>query len=583
MAQHQSHRAFSLTDSMDVQRDALQKLSALEAEIILLPMAVPESTRCRLIQMVANVQEEFLSALATIRVNASIQPLSRKDGSVGSLGLIGSSGQISPAAQKAVRTGRLGCGDRASPRKAADRDDSDSTSRQRQAYGAQSSTVTPKSAPSPAANTVDDLWPTRSQDRGDLATPPDGGPLECSPSEHGDTMQSSTNDAVRGQTSQQQVLTGSCKPPQQHRKSTKVPSRVPAPPSGYGRPTSSPHNASIHSNSNHFLESVYVPPPPSSYGHCLTAALYMTLEALLVGCEAERLSLYTKTSRGAGLELAVAVGAGVPPAKKGVQASPVGLAQAVFATQIAANLDTVTYEDVAECPGPTAAKNALLFPVVHTAPSGLREAQGVIVLINKRHGAQAFDKKDEHLLHTRLPVLSYQLWHYPIEEYALYAFDPAPLHRLAPLPSYAAPSIGIPRELSDAPDHVQRVFHRNGTEKFIRKQALLLTDDIVMAPSTAESLTSVEAYISVLEDCWKRGIHDRIEVELTLRQKMQHLSDAREILVRKQKKFDILKETFCEQLENNLSAGTGGGGLGGDVGGSGRAGAGGRRAAGRRR
>jgi hypothetical protein len=88
----------------------------------------------------------------------------------------------------------------------------------------------------------------------------------------------------------------------------------------------------------------------------------------------------------------------------------------------------------------------------------------------------------------------------------------------------------------------------------------VLTDDIVQAPSTAESVSSVEAYISVLEDCWKRGIHDRIEVELTLRQKMQHLSDAREILVRKQRKFDILKETLCEQLESNLAAVGGGGG-----------------------
>jgi hypothetical protein len=325
-----------------------------------------------------------------------------------------------------------------------------------------------------------------------------------------------------------------------------------------GRPTSSPNNNGSMVSSHGYS---YVPaaPPPSTFGHCLTAAVHMSLEALLVSCEAERLALYTKTPNGASLELAIAVGAGVPPARKGVIASPVGLIQAVFSTCIAANLDAVTYEDVSECPGPTTAKNALLFPVVYSTPAGLREPQGVIILINKRHGQQPFGTKEEYLLNMRLPMLSYQLWRYPLE-HAAFTFDAAPLHRLAPLPTYIAPSIGIPKELSEAPDHVQKVYHRNGAEKFIRRQALVLTDDIVQAPSTAESVSSVEAYISVLEDCWKRGIHDRIEVELTLRQKMQHLSDAREILVRKQRKFDILKETLCEQLESNLAAVGGGGG-----------------------
>lgn len=333
---------------------------------------------------------------------------------------------------------------------------------------------------------------------------------------------------------------------------------------GGGRPTSSPqqqfvNNGSIVSSHGYgsYPAAASAPAPPSTFGHCLTAAVHMSLEALLVMCEAERLALYTKTSNGASLELAIAVGAGVPPARKGMIASPVGLVQAVFTTCIAVNLNAVTYEDVAECPGPTAGKNALLFPVIYTTPAGLREPQGVIILINKRHGQQPFGDKDEYLLNMRIPMLSYQLWRYPLE-HAAFTFDAAPLHRLAPLPSYTAPLMGIPKELSDAPDHVQKVYHRNGAEKFIRRQALVLTDDIVQAPSTAESVSSVEAYISVLEDCWKRGIHDRIEVELTLRQKMQHLSDAREILVRKQKKFDILKETLCEQLENNLASVGGG-------------------------
>jgi hypothetical protein len=308
--------------------------------------------------------------------------------------------------------------------------------------------------------------------------------------------------------------------------------------------------------------------PPPSYGHCITAAVYMALEALLVACEAERLALYTKTTQSSVLELAVMVGPGVPPARKGVFASSVGLVQAVFSTCIAANLDSVTLEDVAECPGPTVAKNALLFPVVHTTTSGRRETQGALILVNKRHGTQAFDVKDEHILHVRLPVVSYLLHQYAME-YAAFVFDAAPLHRLAPLPSWVPPTMGIPKEFSQTPEYVQRVFHRNGTEKFIRRQALLLTEETVQCPSTAESLTSVEAYISVLDDCWKRGINDRMEVELTLRQKMQHLSDAREILVRKQKKFDILKETFCEQLDRHLNTsdvdggmmrGSGGGG-----------------------
>lgn len=173
------------------------------------------------------------------------------------------------------------------------------------------------------------------------------------------------------------------------------------------------------------------------------------------------------------------------------------------------------------------------------------------MLVNKQRGTRAFDSNDESLLHQRLPLLAYCLKRYPFDA-ANYPFDPSPLHRHTPLIQWTPNLFQLPSSLSTAP-YVQRVYHRNAGDRTVRRDASIEGTSVVSAESPAEAVMSCEAYMSVLEECWKRGINDRVEVELSLRQKLQHLADAREILLRKQRKFDVLKEALCEQLEKSTA------------------------------
>lgn len=281
---------------------------------------------------------------------------------------------------------------------------------------------------------------------------------------------------------------------------------------------------------------------------CIAAAIYFLLESALIRCDAERLTLYVKPANNVDpdhfdLKQLVNVGAGMPTVRREVLANSTGIANAVCASGIAVNLPSVNLEDVADCPGPTKAKNALVFPV--RSLKSWKNVLGVMFLVNKSKGAAAFTSDDELTLFGLAPSVSYLVESYPID-YVTAAFDPTSIHRLVPLRPSAPISL-LPPEFA-APS-TQLVYHRNGREKFIRRQVLEEAGTSLRDEVVAENLRSVESYIKMIEESWKMSVIEAMEIEKQLRQKQGHIADAREILQRKQRKLDLLKDALCEQLQ----------------------------------
>ena len=292
----------------------------------------------------------------------------------------------------------------------------------------------------------------------------------------------------------------------------------------------------------------------STFGHCIVGSIYFHLEAILVALEADRLTLYVEPPGGGSLLQSMNVGIGMPVVRKPHFASNTSIVHAVFSTGIAANLDEVGLDDVAECPGPTVAKNAIVFPVL--APQerawGL---VGVVVVVNKRRGLSNFVESDEALLAMRLPAIGYILKRYPVDILST-VFDPTPIHALHPIQPFTPNPIGLPESASPPVVEAVKVYHRGGGEKFVRRQNLVAGGTAIASESVAQSVVSVQQYIMALEECWRGGVLDKIELERSLRQKAQNLAEAKEILLRKQRRFDILKETLCEQLEKSMGDAT---------------------------
>ena len=292
------------------------------------------------------------------------------------------------------------------------------------------------------------------------------------------------------------------------------------------------------------------PQQPVTFGTCIAASLYFVLESLMVRCEAQRLTLFVKTPSDA-LQQVINVGLGMPLIRRITMASTSGIVQCVFSSGIAANLDNLSLDDANEFEGPTKPKNALLFPVLNdVARDGVNKtAIGVIILINRCGGTVPFGVAQEQAVSSTLPTVSYLLEKYPVDHVSI-GFDPTPIHRVRPLPSPQEPILSIPPELT-AP-YYQKIFHQNGSEKFVRRQALEEENEEVEPYDVTTNLVCVDAYIRTLEECWKSGIADKISLEKMLRVKQNHVNDAQEIFMRKQRRLDLAKEALREHIEKQL-------------------------------
>jgi hypothetical protein len=315
--------------------------------------------------------------------------------------------------------------------------------------------------------------------------------------------------------------------------------RVPAPPttSRNASPLQSPTAAAADA-------------PDARLGQAVAAALYLLVEALLVRIEADRISLFLVNERTGDLQLAVNAGVGAhKPTRNSLPPLSTGLLSLAASTGVAVNLPWVTLEDIADCPGPTRGRNAIVCPI-RREHSRSDASIGALIAVNCRRGTEPFSVDDEAALAHAAPSIAYLARQYPID-YGVLGFDFTSLHRVRPLdPTPAAPLLRLPAGWTFP--IVQMVYHREGPEKYIRREQL--RDGEVVPADTldtvADHLRTVREYIDSLRRCWRTSVEERMETERQLRQRQALITDAQEILHRKQAKLRLIKDVLCEQMEH---------------------------------
>lgn len=304
----------------------------------------------------------------------------------------------------------------------------------------------------------------------------------------------------------------------------------------------------------------------ASYGQCISAACYLIIESILVRTQSDRLSLFLRNDAGQ-LCLVANAGQGTQPVLKEAPVSTAGIVRHVFSTRIAANLERADLEDVSECRGPTVACNTLVFPIQSVANVGGAahifgsdttnssgshangEPFGVIQLVNKRKGLVRYTQGDELLLHHVGPSIACILERYPTR-LPSFMFDATPLHRWAPLPAYQPPTIDLLPSLTAEP--TQLVFsRREDGQRYTRKQWMANARE-VNTTTAAATLEDLVHRLEVMEDCWRASIADNMHLERLVEQKEHHMKDARDIILRKQRKIDLMKNVLCDEIARHL-------------------------------
>lgn len=303
--------------------------------------------------------------------------------------------------------------------------------------------------------------------------------------------------------------------------------------------------------------------------HAVASALYLLIESLVMRLEADRASLYLLNERSGELMLAVNAGVGMPkPSRNGHPPLSTGLVSTCCSTGVAVNLPGLTLEDAADCPGPTTARNAIVFPVRRHESAPL-PCLGAIVLINRHRGVDGpFGADDEAILAQMSPCIAYLARQYPIDHGA-FAFNFAALHRVRPLELYSPPAVGLPASWSV--QTAQLVYHRDGPEKYIRRENASGTggsgggssseadsptaagdaeDSSSQAlESVAQQIRTVSEYADTVRACWLATVDQQMDVEKQIRKKQALITDAQEILHRKQDKLRHIKDALCDELE----------------------------------
>jgi hypothetical protein len=290
--------------------------------------------------------------------------------------------------------------------------------------------------------------------------------------------------------------------------------------------------------------------PAVSLGSAIGASLYLVLESMLQRTNAERLSMYMTNQRSE-LQFVTAVGIGMSRLRKNPPTpSAQGVLRTVMSTGIAINMPTVTMEDVVDCQGTTKGRNVLVFPI--RSRDEHATCIGGVVLVNKKRGTERFNEDDEKLCHAMNPTLAYVAQTYPID-YAAFGFDPAPMHRIIPMEHYVPSHAQLPPGWNVP--QTQLVYHSEGPEKFIRRNARDVREHMqaeaaeIAEEGTTFHLRSIETYLQMMESCWRDAIVQGMDAERQLKQKQSLIVDAQEILHRKQRKLDLVKDVLCEQLQ----------------------------------
>jgi hypothetical protein len=299
-------------------------------------------------------------------------------------------------------------------------------------------------------------------------------------------------------------------------------------------------------------------------GQSICAALFLLCESLMARIDAARVTVILFNESTGLLDVAVDCGHGVGALTTDTRSalSP-ALVRSVMDTGIAVNLPSLSHEDLHDRHG-TPAVNALVFPIMAHPPR--TTSIGAVVALNHHGGAAPFALAEERLVHATTPTIAYLTSAYTVD-HVRYAFDPTALRQYRPLPPFAGnanrqdegraaflsvssgsffSSAELPKLSVAAPP--QLIFRREGKEKFVRREQLKDTAEEIPTEGERSRVVSVSEHMEKLEQCWAEAVEQALIAERALKQKQALITEASDLLSKKQRKVDLLKEVLAEHM-----------------------------------
>eukprot|EP00760_Papus_ankaliazontas_P031747 PhM_4_TR5433/c0_g1_i1/m.71603 len=316
----------------------------------------------------------------------------------------------------------------------------------------------------------------------------------------------------------------------------------------------------------------------TTLGSVVSGGLSLFLESVMVQTKAQRVCVY-QASRHNGQLLLVAAAGKLGTAKLRTPVpSDKGLVALVYATHIAANLHSCFPDDYVDVKGvePTSS-TTLCFPLMSLEDHS--RSIGVIQVSNKNNGPEIFTRGDETHLFLAARTVSYLLEQYPVDV-AAHAVDMSPLHAVFPVKQFVVPYAtmsaeddglprldtrrdrhavpGVPEETSDLNAFLetltrQLIFRTGNAGKYLRRNHLEEGAVSCELAGVARHLSETDQYIARLEDCWKDAVMVSLTHEQQESRRQQQVNDVRELLKRKQKKLQYLKDAIREEVMTNIS------------------------------
>eukprot|EP01062_Namystynia_karyoxenos_P017411 TRINITY_DN16401_c0_g1_i1.p1 TRINITY_DN16401_c0_g1~~TRINITY_DN16401_c0_g1_i1.p1 ORF type:complete len:638 (+),score=188.69 TRINITY_DN16401_c0_g1_i1:76-1914(+) len=199
--------------------------------------------------------------------------------------------------------------------------------------------------------------------------------------------------------------------------------------------------------------------------------------------------------------------------------------------------------------------------------SGAGDNAGVIQVMHKRKGGEAFTTCDEGTAHAASRLLAYILRRYPMS-WGCPAYDASPLYSVVPWDS-PGPSPGLlpgPMGANGMRQLVYRTAQLSG--EYVRKKQR--QEAVGLGPCA--SILEVDTFIRNLEDCWRRSVEACVDFEHEREERLAHIRTLRHDGRMMAQRITALEETLrvqqvemddCRTQNDELSEALRNAGLGG--------------------
>ncbi|KAJ9440829.1 hypothetical protein DIPPA_09019 [Diplonema papillatum] len=276
----------------------------------------------------------------------------------------------------------------------------------------------------------------------------------------------------------------------------------------------------------------------------LTAAVYLSLESLVVSAGAEKAVLFKHIAAKNELQAIATVGHGLPSLGQLRLPPTAGLVGSVFTYNVAVNATSshFAHETIGFKCGNVSSVLSLPIPGVD---AGHARSCGVLVLLNKYRGLSPFHAGDESQLSSSLGTLSHLIQRYPLE---FGAFDPAPFHAIVPFRPAAQP-VASHQTPTATNSSKKLVFRSQQQGKYLRRNSLRDQAEPVAPPS---GLQDVARYVENLEECWDETVKNLMSAEASVDTCTKQTTVLRDQVRQKTRKIRMLKEIARQNANENI-------------------------------